>query len=57
MYKSKRVICWTIRPVLLRRPLGRMDIQALPPYAWCQRCGGEVYEPGKDLCGGCERDG
>lgn len=54
MYKPKRVICWTIRPVLLRRPLGRVDIQALPPTAWCRRCGREVYGLGKDLCGECE---
>ena len=53
MYEKIGVISWTIRPVLLRRPLGRHDLQALPPYSWCDRCGREVYGPGENLCGEC----
>ena len=54
MYEKIGVICWTIRPVLIRKPWGIVDIQALPPYNWCSRCGKEVYERGRDFCLECD---
>lgn len=57
MYQSNSLISWTIRPVLLHRPFGRVDTQALPPFGWCHRCGREVYTLGKTLCQECERYG
>ena len=43
------------RPVLLWMPWWRVDLQALPPYAWCRQCGAEVYDPREELCDRCKR--
>ena len=32
------------------------DIQGLPPRAWCDRCGAEVYRAGEGLCRRCKGD-
>lgn len=53
MYGINCVICGTIPPVLLRRPWGLVDIQSLPPWAWCEKCGREVYRVGESLCETC----
>ncbi len=53
MYEINCAILRTVPPVMLRRPWGRVDVQALPPYAWCSRCGREVYRAGMELCGEC----
>lgn len=53
MYEINCAILRTVPPVMLRRPWGRVDAQALPPYAWCSRCGREVYRAGMELCGEC----
>lgn len=53
MYEMKCVICGTIPPVLVRRPWGLVDTQALPPWAWCEKCGREVYRRGEVLCEAC----
>ena len=42
------------RPVLHRWPWWQTDIQALPPYSWCARCGGEVYSPTAVCCLRCK---
>lgn len=42
-----------LRPVLKKEPVGLVDRQALPPYSWCSRCGGEVYRENDCLCGDC----
>lgn len=45
----------TIRRTVLRRwPVGLVDVQSLPPWGWCPRCGGEVYRRGAEVCGRCE---
>lgn len=31
------------RPVLLVHPWWQTDLQALPPWGWCPRCGAEIY--------------
>ena len=36
---------------------GFQDEQALPPEAWCQRCGREVYRLGEALCQKCREEG
>ena len=46
----------TVRPVLGRRPWGAVDVQALPPRAWCGCCGAEVYEVGQELCSRCRTE-
>jgi len=40
------------RPVQLARPLGLVDLQALPPPAWCEYCGSEAWEG--VLCRRCQ---
>lgn len=30
------------------------DPQQVPPVGFCERCGGEIYARGKDLCERCE---
>ena len=42
------------RTVLLRRPVGCVDWNALPPWHWCVRCGGEVFVRGQSLCHRCK---
>ena len=29
------------------------DVQALPPFSWCERCGKEVYRKQQVLCDKC----
>ena len=41
------------RTVLLRRPWWPVDEQALPPFAWCDQCGAEVYAAGQRRCRKC----
>lgn len=53
MYKGNGVILRTVPPVLLRRPWGLVDTQALPPWVWCEKCGREVYRIGEVLCETC----
>lgn len=54
MYEGNGVINGIIlRPVLKKEPVGLIDRQALPPYGWCSRCGGEVYREEDSLCGDC----
>ena len=55
MYGKNGAISRTVRPVLLERPWGRVDVQALPPRSWCSRCGAEVYRVGRQLCSRCEK--
>ena len=55
MYRKNGVINSTIfRPVLEEELLVLVDRQALPPYSWCRRCGGEVYRRGETLCAQCK---
>lgn len=44
------------RTVLKFRPWWQVDWQSLPPYHWCDRCGGEVYIPHKTLCRRCSKE-
>lgn len=56
MYQRNSVISGTfVRPTLAELPWGRRDRQALPPLAWCHRCGGEVYAANRRLCDLCRR--
>ncbi len=42
------------RPVLQRMPWWQVDLQALPPYSWCDLCGAEVYAADACLCQRCQ---
>lgn len=56
-YQEKRPICRTVfRPVLTKIPSLLEDLQGLPPWNWCDRCGGEVYDPEKTICKTCLED-
>ncbi len=44
------------RTVLRRRPVGLVDWNGLPPWGWCERCGGEVFQWGRCLCHRCQRE-
>jgi hypothetical protein len=44
------------RPVRITPRWGRSDEQAEIPWFWCCRCGREVYERGKCLCGECAKE-
>lgn len=55
MYRKIGVINSTVfRPVLEEECFVLTDRQALPPYSWCCRCGGEVYRRGESLCNQCK---
>ena len=45
------------RPVLSHMPWWQVDVQSLPPYAWCEKCGAEVYVPYARFCPRCTRPG
>lgn len=32
------------------------DPQQAKPAGYCPRCGGEIYEPGRELCRECEEE-
>lgn len=42
MYQKKREIKRTVFRGVVLWPT---DLQALPPWGWCDRCGAEVYTP------------
>lgn len=44
------------RPVRLRQPWGRTDVQGEIPWFWCCRCGAEVFLPGAIRCSRCEKE-
>ena len=44
------------RTILTARPYWLVDWQALPPMGWCVVCGREVYGPGEEKCGRCEKE-
>ncbi len=41
------------RPVWVGRGGGSPDPQAALPRWWCSRCGREIYEKNRRLCGRC----
>ena len=48
----------TKKRTLLQMPLlFAGDLQALPPWGWCEECGKEVYERGAKKCRRCKRNG
>ena len=53
MYQKKREIKRTVFRGVVLWP---EDLQALPPWGWCVRCGAEVYRPGKECCRRCEKE-
>ena len=53
MYQKKREIKRTVFRGVVLWP---EELQALPPWGWCDRCGAEVYTPGDALCRRCKKE-
>ena len=53
MYQKFRDIKRTVFRGVVWWPV---DLQALPPWGWCEECGAEVYRSGKRLCRRCEEE-
>ena len=44
------------RPISCRVLMPWDDPQAQVPAFWCERCGGEIYEPEESFCVSCRKE-